>query len=370
VQDELAFAACMQDAPEHYGGRAQISNNALVTRLKDVPKDTLFAKSSTKDFVENQHVMKNQPSVVLAINRDIEVPFRFVAMSFIEARPVVQGIFSLRFFVGGLAPIGSHFLPAATRSAMLTTGIRGQSAWLAATWFVYLLNGISDITPDKINGSKRPLASGRLSARQAIWICVALATFAIAFAATVGIVLTIMTATTLMLGVLYSVGRRATKLSSVPSSLTVGLAGFLTYTAGQISYAGTVSWQLCAYALIMSGWMAVAGNFKDFGQETGDLIAGRRSLVALLGRRPAARAVWTVSLIVATIGTALAGVDRNLLSLTLLMPAVTIMSLSWIRQGASPNFVRMPYRTFMVSQYVVNVSAAALWLAGIEQAWK
>src|SRR6478609_9228145 len=78
-----------------------------------------------------------------------------VGLAFLEGRPVVMGVFALRFVVGTQLADGADW---SSPRLWLAT-----ASWLLAVWAVYLINGISDIGGDRLNGSSRPLASGRLA---------------------------------------------------------------------------------------------------------------------------------------------------------------------------------------------------------------
>lgn len=84
---------------------------------------------------------------------------------FLEARPAVQGIFLLRFLAG--ASFAGSFSGGEVSNFALWTGV---ALWICATLSVYILNGIMDVEEDRINGSSRPVASGKLSVTHATCI--------------------------------------------------------------------------------------------------------------------------------------------------------------------------------------------------------
>jgi 4-hydroxybenzoate polyprenyltransferase len=299
---------------------------------------------------ENEDMSKIMPVRTLGISRSaVLVP---VGLSFLEARPVVQGVFALRFTVGGLLPsTGSHML--------IGQGLIGQVAWLAAVWFIYLANGLSDIAGDQLNKSGRPLASGRLMASDARTIVLVLALVSCLAACLVNWIFLVLTGLMLTLGLCYSMGRFAAKRWSVSSSVVVGSAGFMTYVSGATAYSGSVSTDVVVYALILSLWMLVAGNYKDFGGEHGDKATGRRSLPILLGRRRAGLLIWAACLPLTIGAVVVSESEPRLWGLILLIPAVAVMAISWA--SSAQWFIRVPYIAFMVSQYLINAVTSVVW---------
>lgn len=284
--------------------------------------------------------------------------FRSSKLVLFESRPIVQGIFATRFLVGGM-------LVPKTVPLHLVGGVLGQGAWLAATCFVYLLNGISDVEGDQKNRSARPLASGRLSMRAAwTWVMV-LGCVSMIVASFLSWVFLLCTVLLVILGWIYSIGRFPLKKWSWSSSATVGLAGFLTYVGGSLAYRHSLSPTLVAFAVIMSLWMVAAGNSKDFGDERGDSIAGRRSLPVVLGQKRAAIVVSIACSAVSILGGLLALSSDSLRPLLLLLPAALLMVLAWSRTTqADRKTERLPYRVFMLSQYVINGSMVLMALSG------
>jgi 4-hydroxybenzoate polyprenyltransferase len=81
---------------------------------------------------------------------------------FLEARPAVQGIFLLRFLAG--ASFAGSLSAGEVVNFALWTGV---ALWICATLSVYILNGVMAVEEDRINGSSRPVASGKLSVAHA-----------------------------------------------------------------------------------------------------------------------------------------------------------------------------------------------------------
>ncbi|ERK71410.1 prenyltransferase, UbiA family, partial [Leifsonia aquatica ATCC 14665] len=202
-----------------------------------------------------------------------------VGLAFLEGRPVVLGVFALRFVVGTLLVADAEW-----SSPMLWTA---GTSWLLAVWAVYLINGISDIEGDRLNGSSRPLASGRLDKRPAIVIAVALLAVSLLMATLFPSPFPLAVVAFVCLGLVYSVGPWAAKKAGVAALAVAGGGVFLTYLAAAHVVASTVSTSAFAFATVASSWIVVVGHTKDFGDVAGDTAEGRRSLPVLLGEERA-----------------------------------------------------------------------------------
>lgn len=299
-----------------------------------------------------------------------------VRLSWVEARPVVQLIFQLRFLVGALLGLASS--AAAGRfsgSALFGIGV-GAAAWLCATWHVYLLNGICDQIEDRHNGSGRPLASGALSMPVARAVVAALAVLAVGLGAAVSLPLAVAVVTMLGLGWAYSAGPHPQKANVVGFVAVVTAGGLLTYLAGWLAAvggtrsggsgglaapdlpAGPSVLPLVALAGAMSLWMSLGGMTKDLSDVAGDRVAGRRTLPVVLGDRRARRlmavlvigvgvgfgalAVWAVPVLRVAAGVLLAGAG-----------AVAFCLATRTSRGHRGR-LRLPYRMFMTTQYAVH----------------
>src|SRR5918998_4158664 len=91
----------------------------------------------------------------------------------LESRPAVQGIFLLRFLVG--ATFAGPLFSGAVNFSLWG----GAAIWVCVTLSVYILNGVMDVEEDQINGSSRPVASGKLTVRQAAGIAAGFASISI-----------------------------------------------------------------------------------------------------------------------------------------------------------------------------------------------
>lgn len=284
-----------------------------------------------------------------------------VALCWREARPVVQCVFQLRFAVGlvlALAGAGT-FDP-------VMVGL-GSSAWLLTTWAVYLLNGISDVVEDRANASSRPIAAGALPVPVAFATVGFLAVAAMLLGAMVSPLMAALVAAMLGLGWCYSMGARPQKNTTTGFMGVVTAGGMLTYLAGwHVGGAGTMSPTLAVFGVAMAAWMGVAGMTKDLSDVHGDALAGRQSVPVVLGDRRSRLviAAAAVSLGATFLATALATAP------VVVVPAAVVCAGSLVlacvattglgRGGQSRR--RRPYRAFMVTQYVANLTVLLLFV--------
>jgi 4-hydroxybenzoate polyprenyltransferase len=277
---------------------------------------------------------------------------RSVLLAWREARPVVQCMFQLRFLTAAL-------LAAATSGSGVDYSriVPAAAAWLCATWHVYLLNGLSDQVEDRCNGSRRPLADGELTivkARRALRL---LTLAAVGFAVFASLPIVPLVLIMLGLGVLYSAGPRPQKARTGGAMAVIAAGGATTYLAGWYAGGGGAvpSRALLLVGGTMSAWMALAGMTKDLPDAVGDAAAGRRTLPVLLGER---RARLVVAAMTGAVGVG-AATGAMLLhtapafGLGLLAGAVSVAG------GLTRRDPRLPYRRFMVTQYVVHLLAIA-----------
>lgn len=285
-------------------------------------------------------------------------PLHRLSACWSEARPVVQIIFQLRFWAA-VALTAPQAFTARPASVLL-----GGAAWLCATWYVYLINGVSDQVEDRANGSTRPLASGSLPVRAAQRVATSLAVTALLLALAVSPRLAVLTAIMLVLGWVYSAGPSPQKRSLLGFAVVVTMGGVVTYLAGCAAAGGAVSPELLVLMLSMSLWMALAGCTKDLGDAAGDRAAGRRTLPVLLGD-VRARRLTAVSVLLAGAGTvtatALAAPGLLLPAFLLGVGALCVAILTVAGAGAwERSRQRRPYRYFMGSQYAVHLSIVVL----------
>ncbi len=276
--------------------------------------------------------------------------FRFLRFAWAEARPVVQLIFMLRFSVGVILSADGveSVLRPAVAMAML--------AWLAATWAIYLLNGVADIVEDRENASTRPIASGRLPADVAASVVAALATFALVVAATVSVQLLVLVALMLAVGWAYSVGPHPLKRNMAGFLLSVTALGLLTYLAGWCAVgSGTPNGSLLLFGLAMSTWMGTVGSTKDLSDVKGDRLAGRRTPPLVLGE---SRARAVIAVLAGAVGCSFLALavtwnETLLPAAAVVCAGATVIAAAVLTPFSEGDKIRRrrPYRIFMITQY-------------------
>ncbi|WP_312888294.1 UbiA family prenyltransferase [Nonomuraea rhodomycinica] len=259
-----------------------------------------------------------------------------------EARPGVLAVSALRY-LAGVALV----LPAVPDPDPLKV-LRGGLAWVLSIFAVYLFNGVTDVAEDRINGSGRPIARGRLAPRTAG--VVAVAAGAASLVATAGLphAMVWIIAANLVLGFLYSGPPWPLKDSCGGTVVVLCLSGLLSYLAGAVVAdsaaiglvadpatvglvadpatvglvadsvteqlvagavaVGPVTVQLVVFAGAATCWMVLVGvPAKDLSDIPGDAAAGRRTLGVLLGERRARRVMVAAAVgVLAAFGLAVA----------------------------------------------------------------
>jgi 4-hydroxybenzoate polyprenyltransferase len=282
----------------------------------------------------------------------IEILYR----CFLEARPAVQGIFLLRFLAG------ASFADPLFAGGMLNFPLWGGAVlWVCVTLSVYILNGVMDVEEDQINGSSRPVASGKLKVAQAAGAAGGLAILSIVGSLALGSLMVWSVVTALLLGWLYS--GPPFYLKRWPSGLAVVaiLAALITYNAGYAANgSGYNVLSLLVFTVIMALWMGLVGQTKDLSDIEGDKQAGRRSGPVVWGD-------GTARLVFSGVALCLGGgyvVSAALFAPGLLIPAfilalgavvlATITIGPWSRGDKSRR--RRPYQVFMLAQYGANLA--------------
>lgn len=286
-------------------------------------------------------------------------PFRVLWLSWREARPVVQLIFLLRFGVG--AVLGWAYRDPGVPWAVVVAAV----GWFAATWAIYLINGIADVVEDRENRSVRPIASGRLATGPAWVVVCLLGGVAVVCGAVVSSAQLVLVVLMLGVGWAYSMGPYPLKKSVVGFTTSVIALGMLTYLAGWCAVAGAVrpSAALLLFGVVMSCWMGLVGSTKDLSDERGDRKAGRRTLPVVLGERPA-RAVMAGLAVLLGIAflIAVATWYARLLPVAIVVLAgalaVAYIALRPVRDDRA--LKRRPYRAFMLTQYLAHLTVLSL----------
>jgi 4-hydroxybenzoate polyprenyltransferase len=276
-------------------------------------------------------------------------------LSWKEARPVVQGIFALRFFCAAL--LADHHTNGAVWPRV--AGVLG--CWLAATWAIYLLNGVADVVEDRENGSVRPIARGILPVDFAKSVVVGLSAVAIGFAALFSPVVCLLVALHLAAGIAYSTGPRPLK-GNVPGFFGAVVAlGGLTYLCGWYASGATeIGAPLLLFGGAMSLWMGFGGATKDLSDVAGDRLAGRRTLPVVLGDR-AARIAMAIGASAVGWGFLLAALRwaPSVAPVGFVVCAGSVALALVVSSNASRGERfrrRRPYRTFMITQYTAHLT--------------
>jgi 4-hydroxybenzoate polyprenyltransferase len=284
-------------------------------------------------------------------------PARVCWWVWLEARPVVQVMFLLRFVAGGMVSAGG---------AMLTVReLVGALSWTCATAAVYVLNGAADLVEDRRNGSRRPIASGRLSQQAAISAVVLLAAAAMLLSELLPGRATLLTALMLVLGWAYSWAPSPLKNSMSGFLAVVVSAGALTYLAGCNAAGGGADPDLLLFAAAMSCWIGLGGSTKDLGDVVGDTAAGRRTWPILLGDTRARILMGALAGCLG-LGFALAALlwlpGLRPSAIAVLLGAVVLgaqLALTAGSRGTERSVARRPYKVFMLTQYVAHLGVLA-----------
>jgi 4-hydroxybenzoate polyprenyltransferase len=278
---------------------------------------------------------------------------------FLEARPAVQGIFLLRFLAG--ASFANPLLAGGVSLSLLI----GAALWVCATLSVYIFNGVMDVEEDRINGSSRPVARGKLKIAHATGVTGGLATLSVIGSFILGSTMVWSVVALLVLGWLYS--GPPFYLKRWPSGLAAVaiLAALITYNAGYVGNGeGGDVLPLFVFAVVTALWMGLVGQTKDLSDAQGDKQVGRRSGPVVWGE-DIARIVFS--------GVALCLGGGYILLATLFVPSLLIPAFVLASGGVIVAALtlgpwgrgdkmrcRRPYKAFMLTQYGVNLAIVFL----------
>lgn len=272
---------------------------------------------------------------------------------FLEGRPAVQGIFLLRFLAGA-----SLAGPLPIKDLRLWVG---GALWVFVSLSVYILNGVMDVEEDRINKSSRPVASGKLTVRQAAGTACALAVVGVTGSLALGGLIAASALAALVLGWLYSGPPFYLKRWPLGWAAIAILAALITYNAGyMINGGGRDRTPLLLFAVMMALWMGLVGQTKDLSDIEGDKEAGRRSVPVVWGE-DTARVVYSGVALCIGGGYVLSAVVFATSSLVPAIAlvfgavAVTVITLGpWSKGDRSRR--RRSYKAFMLTQYGVNLA--------------
>jgi 4-hydroxybenzoate polyprenyltransferase len=279
---------------------------------------------------------------------------------FLEARPAVQGIFLLRFLAG--ASLANSLVA----GWVINVPMWGGAALLVCTTLsVYILNGIMDVDEDRINGSSRPVASGKLAVAHAAWVTAGLAVLSVVGSFALGGSMMWSVVVLLALGWLYSGPPFYLKRSSTAWAILGIIVALVTYNAGYASNGGGGNiHSFLIFATAMALWLGIVSQTKDLSDIEGDRQAGRRSGPVVWGEN-VARLVYSGAALFIGGGYIL---SAALFAPILLIPAfvlasgavaVAVIALGpWSRGEKSRR--RRPYKAFMLTQYGANLTVVIL----------
>jgi 4-hydroxybenzoate polyprenyltransferase len=150
-----------------------------------------------------------------------------------EARPSILVVQLIRFTAGAAmaVKITGHWLPRRAGVGMLS--------WEMAILWTYLFNGVTDLEEDRINGSRRPIATGALVRSTAAWWAGGAAALSLGCASLLGLPTICTVLAMLVLGWQYSAPPCCLKGRPVGTAATGAALGFLAYLAGFLGQGGT-----------------------------------------------------------------------------------------------------------------------------------
>jgi 4-hydroxybenzoate polyprenyltransferase len=313
------------------------------------------------------------PPVNMMLTPNGRVPVIPVAwLCFQEARPTVQGVFTLRLLTGWALTVA---WPDRGSARPLVAGV---AAWTCVVMSIYLLNGVSDQREDRINGSRRPIASGRLASTTAGRVAWGLAAAGVLAGFAVSVPLGFLALTGVAVGWLYCVPSWRLKRRSVGAAVAA-LAGIgLTYYAGAViattppvGVPPPVGVDLLVFGGGLSLWAALVGSTtKDLPDEAGDRSVGARSWLIVWGERRFRLVVSVIALLIGTgfgVGTVRLAPDLLPVAGALFAGAVAVAALLvapvW-RPGCRVHR-RSPYRAFMATQYATHLGLLSREFAAI-----
>ncbi|MBV9453200.1 MAG: UbiA family prenyltransferase [Rubrobacter sp.] len=274
---------------------------------------------------------------------------------FLEARPAVQGIFLLRFLAG--ASFANPLVVGGVKLSLLI----GAALWVCATLSVYIFNGVMDVEEDRINGSSRPVARGKLKIAHATGVTGGLAALSVIGSFGLGSTMVWSVVALLALGWLYSGPPFYLKRSPTGWTIMGIIVAYITYNVGYVANGGgSAVYSLFIFATIMALWLGLVSQTKDLSDIEGDKQAGRRSGPVIWGEN-AARLVYSGVALSLGGGYILAAAffAPGLLipALVLALGAVVVTAIAlgpWSRGEKSRR--RKPYKAFMLTQYGANLA--------------
>lgn len=278
---------------------------------------------------------------------------RSARLCVMEARPAVLVICLFRFVAGGL--LGDRSGPADVGGV-----VAGAAVWLAATFAIYVFNGVTDREEDVANGSRRPIAGGALPVRPAAaaaGLATAAALLGGAFQSRTQLLMVVVY---LAVGYAYSGRPFRFKRSHLLVPPSLAALGLTTYLAGASAANQRPGRDLAVFAVVNALWMAAVGGVsKDMSDVRGDRLAGRRSWPVVLGfGRTRVLLAGMATAVAVGFGVATLHYAAGLggCAVVMLTGALAIVAACGaIREDASRTVRRLPYRAFMWTQHACHL---------------
>lgn len=295
-----------------------------------------------------------------ALRQDVIALPTLLGRCILEARPVVLVIFLVRFTSGSFLAWGRG------GPAHIGTFLLGLLMCACATIFVYLFNGVADVTEDRVNGSQRPIARGDLDPAVASRVACGSAVVATVLGFVLSQVTGFLVIALLICGYLYSGRPFYLKRFTWGTIAIATLGGVITYAGGYSVVpdgpgGGT---PLVIFVGVMSLWMGVVGGMsKDLSDVVGDRVAGRRTTVVRWGQTHARLVIAGAALccgggsllLAARLAPVLLGA-----ALALAVGACGVAALTLSRRPATNRSERRrPYYLFMITQYAAHLGLFA-----------
>lgn len=240
-------------------------------------------------------------------------------------------------------------------------------AWLGAGLAIYIFNGLTDLVEDRVNGSMRPIASGRLTVRNALWLVCGSAVLALVLGVISGIA--VQTSIFLVLGYVYSDSLWPAKRHWAAASLIIMASGVVTFWAGSQA-AGVISRAGIIAGAALIAWMGLVGALvKDVSDVAGDMVSGRKTYAVVFGPRHTRRFAAILGLATGLSASAASAVLAPFLlpAMMILLIGAAAITLHSIRVDSSskPPDARKLYRLFMVTQYFATLMTivSGIWYA-------
>ena len=184
-------------------------------------------------------------------------------------------IFLWGAFIGALVASGGT-------PPLLPTVAATLAMYLVAL-YAYVYNDIRDMDADKINSANRPLASGRVSKRQAVKFVIAAAASALTITFFVNPMVFALACFGLVLGYIYSTPPLSLKNRFFLKQTTASLWAAIASLGGGIAAAGQITGTTLYAALLFFAYGMAFSPVADIGDIPGDRAAGKKTVAVVMG---------------------------------------------------------------------------------------